>query len=72
MNFPEVGSREEFLLFVRELRSNYLNAQEEWESSSIPDFLESLAAWIDDKEVVAPSDSWRLVAQVLFAGSRYE
>ena len=72
MNFPDVQSREEFLLFLAELRANYFNAQEEWENASIPDFLESLGAWIDDKEVSAPPETWRLIAQVLFAGSRYE
>ena len=72
MNFPEVKSREEFAEFVKALAVDYQSSIAEWENVSVPDFLEALGAWVKDRDVSASPDAWGVMAQLLYAGSRYE
>jgi hypothetical protein len=72
MHFPEVGSREEFVEFLAELRRDLRDSPGQWETANLADFMESLGAWLIDKDVESSPEAWRLLAQSLFAGSRYE
>ena len=72
VGFPEVTSKEQFSAFINDLRQDLIAHPEYWQNDNLHDFLESLSAWIEDREEDAPPDAWKLLAQSLFAGSRYE
>jgi hypothetical protein len=63
MNFPEISSRQQCL----DVRSRQINGR-----TSLCLILDSVGAWLEDKEFAAAPESWALLAQALFAGSRYE
>ena len=75
-----IGSREEFAVFVRALTENLRAHPSEWENATLPEFLEALAAWVEDLPgyfhnrglaVPEPPD-WRTFALVLSAARIYE
>jgi hypothetical protein len=72
MDFPEVQSREDFFKFLDELIYDFRESSDSWENVTVPDFLEAISAWTKDRDASASADAWRLAAQILYAGSRYE
>jgi hypothetical protein len=77
---PLVRSREAFIAHVRALRSDLVENRDEWENTNLGEFLEALAAWVQDMDgyfadlgqASAPELTWALVAQMLCAAAVYE
>jgi hypothetical protein len=75
-----VNSREDFITFLEKLRANFLEHPDEWKNSSLEDFLEAMAAWVEDmdgyyenNELPVPVvPSWKSVAEMLIAAKIYE
>ena len=75
-----VYTREDLALFVQELAQSLRTKQEEWENAALPDYLEAMAAWIEDSEgyyvnagkPVPQQPSWQNLAEILIAAKHYE
>jgi hypothetical protein len=73
-------TRKEFVAFVRELLQNLQTTPGEWENQSLEDYLEALAAWVEDcdgyyanrGEVVGKDPSWKFLGEALLAAKFYE
>jgi hypothetical protein len=77
----QVSSPEQLVHFIGALRNNLLEAPENWESLTLPDYLEAMSAWLHDANknqgsiahaAVSDGPSWRTFAQILLAASAYE
>jgi hypothetical protein len=69
-----VSDRTSFLTFVRALASD-AQAGGGWEHATIGDYLEAMAAWVEDSAGLDPSrehGSWQALARLLYAGKIYE
>lgn len=75
-----VDSREALASFVRGLRQGYEGSGGSWENVVLGDFLEALAAWIDDADgwyrnagrELPPHGDWAFFARALSAATVYE
>ncbi|MEU1520149.1 hypothetical protein ABZ490_49955 [Streptomyces sp. NPDC005811] len=76
----EIHTRDELVAFIRDLHQDYLQRGHDWESHTLDQFLEALAAWIASsdgwyrnfgKEVPANGD-WTFIARALSAATVYE
>ncbi|MEW4283171.1 DUF7660 family protein [Priestia koreensis] len=76
MKFDEieakVHSKEDLLQFIKLLKVNYLENEQEWENTSIDTFLDGMEAWTNDTDLLTEEDTWSTFAKILYAGSRYE
>jgi hypothetical protein len=63
-----VETRVDFIKFVRALSAEDSAG---WENPTTSHFLESLAAWVEDTDLV-PEPSWRSFAMILNAATFYE
>ena len=80
----QVVTREDFIAFVKALRKDLHDHAEDWESTSLDDYLEALGGYVEDmgptlEEIVQerestpePEPSWRLFAKILLVASFYE
>lgn len=78
--YPDhVRSRSDFIAFVRELRQELIQNPQRWENASLEEYLEAVAAWVQDiegdagdQEEQIPSSSWRWFCLMLLAATTYE
>lgn len=75
-----VDSKEALASFVRDLRRDYADNDDSWGNADLGDFLEALAAWIDDADGwyrntgrdLPPHGDWAFFARALSAATVYE
>lgn len=75
-----VDSKEALASFVRDLRRDYADNDDSWGNADLGDFLEALAAWIDDADGryrntgrdLPPRGDWAFFARALSAATVYE
>jgi len=75
-----VHTREDLALFVQELAHSLRTKPQEWENVSLPEYLEAMAAWIEDADgyyanagkPVPQQPSWQNLAEILLAAKHYE
>ncbi|MGW8972685.1 DUF7660 family protein [Streptomyces platensis] len=75
-----VDSREALASFVRSLRRSYGESDGSWDNADLGDFLEALAAWIDDAagwyrntgRELPDNGDWAFFARALSAATVYE
>ncbi len=75
----EIRSREGFASFVRALQQECATSQD-WENYNLEDYLEAVAAWVEDMdgyfisrgEPIPAQPSWSLFAEILVAARSYE
>jgi len=46
--FPAVHTREEFAVFLHSLLGDLLKHREQWDNTTLENFLEAMAAWAKD------------------------
>ena len=76
----KVRSRQDFVEFVRLLNSQLTEQPLAWPNSQLPDFLEALAAWVEDMdgyyrnrgEALPDPPDWKTYASALSAARVYE
>jgi hypothetical protein len=76
----QVGSKEEFLRFLRMLINDFKNKPDEWENKSVESFLEGMQSWVEDMEGYYENNNlpipnnidWGFFANVFYAGKIYE
>jgi hypothetical protein len=75
-----VDSREEFAAFVRELVTYLTQHPEKWQNSTLEDYLNALASWVEDYdgyfknrgEPVPEQPDWTLFANIMYAAAIYD
>lgn len=73
-----IQDKNDFIQFVRRLSLDFEEHYEEWENTSVPEFLERMASWIEDySESPANDMEWdktdfQMLAKILYMGKVYE
>ena len=75
-----VKTKEEFLRFLEMLANDRRSSAEEWENTSIEDYLLSIQSWIEDMDgyyennnlKVPQNIDWNFIANIFYAGKIYE
>jgi hypothetical protein len=74
-----VNSKEEFIAFMESLQENLKKNPENWNNKTLPEYLEALTSWVDDREdyylnkkVSIPPIDWKALADILFGATMYE
>ena len=75
-----IQSRTDFITLLRTLLRELRDKPETWENRTLPQFLEALAAWIEDLDgfyrnqgrSVPDQPSWEMLAEMLLAARVYE
>ena len=74
----EVSDKETFLRFVKILVDDYRENSQEWEHNSIDEYLDAMAAWVNDFSKCENNDmDWKkidysIIARILYMGKMYE
>ena len=68
---------EQFISFVNELSADAKDNPDEWENTTIADYLEQMASWIEDAYVIYDDIDWEKIdyktfAKILYMGKIYE
>jgi len=73
--------RLQFIDFLKELRSEYINHPDNWENKNIDDYLEALISYTEDiqgyydntgQKIDADKPDWKVFADILNGASIYE
>lgn len=73
-----VSGKDDFVKFLYELSEDYLLHQEEWENTSVSDYIEQIASWIEDFSKCPRNDiNWEnmdysVIARIFYMGKIYE
>ena len=83
----QVKTRDDFIAFVEALRADLREHGDDWESTGLDDYLESMGGYVEDlgprlveivqelepsKPEPEPEPSWGLFAKILLVASFYE
>ena len=72
-SLEQVKDRESFLSFIKDLAWDSANNKDEWQNCTIADYLESIAAWIEDSDNEELTNlDFKEVAKLFYAGKIYE
>jgi len=81
MGTEKIKSKQEFVVFLRELHADYLQNGKDWENTSLERFLEAMIAYTEDiqgyyentnQNIDANKPSWKVFADILEGASIYE
>lgn len=80
MDTVAVTNRKSLVEFVRQLSKDFLKNPEEWNNITVSDYLEALAAFIDDSDgyyqnkglPIPELPNWQTLAEFLVAAKYYE
>lgn len=75
-----INSKEDFMIFLNELRVDKEQKSEEWENDEITSYLEGICSWFGDMEgyfdnmhIEMPQNiNWRFIAMLFYVGKIYE
>ena len=72
-----INGKEDFLDFVARLADNAQEKPEEWANSTVSDYLNQLAGWVEDYSAVDSTVDWenfdyKTLAKILYMGKLYE
>ena len=73
----KVKDTDSFAMFLNSLAQDYKDNQDEWQTSSIDDYLKSIAAWVKDWTGSHGSEEFEHLdfeelAKIFYAGKIYE
>ena len=72
-SLEQVKDRESFLSFIKDLAWDSANNKDEWQNCTIADYLESIAAWIEDSDNEELTNlDFKEVAKLFYVGKIYE
>lgn len=80
LNDVQVSSRNDLVALLHQLSDDFKSHPTRWENSSIDDYLDAMAAWIEDMEgyylnfgkPVPQRIDWSFMADVVIAARDYE
>lgn len=72
-----INGKQAFLDFVARLAKDAKENPEEWANSTVSDYLNQLASWVEDYSAVDSTADWdnfdyKTLAQILYMGKIYE
>lgn len=73
-----IKDKNDFIRFVKDLALDYREHYEEWANTTVPEFLQQMAGWVEDYSVMPANDfAWekvdfRVLAAILYMGKIYE
>lgn len=73
-----ISCKEDFIEFIRSLVSDYTDNNSEWENKTVPEYLEQIAAWLEDYANSPANDAawdtidFRPLAKMMYMGKIYE
>lgn len=75
-----INSKEDFMIFLNELRVDKEQKSEEWENDEITSYLKGICSWVGDMEgyfdnmhIEMPQNiNWRFIAMLFYVGKIYE
>lgn len=72
-----IASMDDFLTFVVQLAMDAKEHPEEWENTTITDYLGQMASWVDDYAMFDNTIDWekidyKTLAKILYMGKIYE
>ena len=72
-----IANMDDFLTFVVQLAMDAKEHPEEWENTTITDYLGQMASWVDDYSMVDKTIDWgkidyKTFAKILYMGKIYE
>ncbi len=71
----KIDSKQDFINFLKELRTDLKENQGEWENLKLEDYLEAMEAFVtdsDEKKFDDKLSKWRIFANILYGGKIYE
>ncbi|WP_433958694.1 DUF7660 family protein [Cytobacillus horneckiae] len=73
MRIDEINSKEDFILFLKQLTNDIEKNNQDWENQDLSSYFESMQAWIEDTD-----DSnfegglWEVMSKIILAPKYYE
>ncbi len=75
-----IQSREDFIIFVKNLLEDLHKNPEAWENKNLESFIRALAAWIEDMDgyytnqgkAIPQQINWKFISDMLLAAKFYE
>jgi hypothetical protein len=77
----QVSSVADLVRFIQAVRKELLESPEKWENQTLPDYLDAMAAWLNDSHanksspgytILNEQPSWQTFARILLMPSVYE
>ena len=73
----KVATKDDFILFMKLLKEDFLMNKAQWENTNIEHFLDAISAWVEDANLDDFSQEsrkidWQFMANVFYAGKVYE
>jgi len=74
-------TKQEFILFIENLRTDFIENKEQWENKAIEDYLESMASYVEDlhgyykntnQNIDLEKVDWKVFSDILKGSSIYE
>lgn len=73
MDTDQVKSKQDAIRFLQELTIDFIENKDAWENINIPDYLESMQAWLEVvDDTVLDVNKWELLCSALEAAKFYE
>ncbi|MFE3544419.1 hypothetical protein ACFXK0_15770 [Nocardia sp. NPDC059177] len=72
LEFPGIQNRNQFVEFASDLHRKASADPYAFENNTIPRFLESLAAFVEERQGIPEGTDWNFISLVLYAGLNYE
>lgn len=70
-------TKQEFILFTENLRTDFMENKEQWENKTIEDYLEAMSSYVEDidgyyKNINLEMVNWKVFSDILKGSSIYE
>lgn len=80
LNEIEVTTKTDLVRFLHQLSDDFKSNQATWENASIDDYLDAMAAWVEDMDgyylnvgkQVPEEINWSVIADIIIAARDYE
>jgi len=76
----KINTREDFIVFLKNLRKDYTENLPSWENRDIGSFLEAMTSWVEDMDgfyinhdlPIPENLNWKVFADILMGAKVYE
>ena len=80
LNEIKVITKKDFVRLLHQLSDDFKSNPDKWENTSIDDYLDAMAAWVDDMDgyylnfgrEVPKQINWSVIADIVIAARDYE
>ncbi|WP_345243607.1 DUF7660 family protein [Pontibacillus salipaludis] len=73
MNVDEVKSKEDFILLLMQIKKDFEEKNQDWESQDLSSYFESMIAWVEDTDNSnLEGNVWAVMSKLLVAPKYHE